>query len=427
MSTPTSMPTGETTATARQRNPERGFTRWGIVIASTFVLAVAAGGRFMVGLVFDEIRQGFSVSHSTLGLVVSLNVLLAGLFQPFVGWLVDRVQVRLIAAGGLAVTAIGILITAQASTIAALIFGYGILVAFGHAAVSPVTITPLVAAWFQRKRATALSIVSMGHPLGQLAIVPSLALMVGLIGWRAGYAIIAIALFAIGAPLLLLLLKERPVEGGKDHTPPGCPTSVAIGQRSFWLLGLGFFVCGFTMSWVMTFFFDYTMTQGFSRGIAASALSLMGGMSIIGALFTGWWADRIGVSVPLGIVYALRGLGFGMIMLSTGSGPLLLLSMAVIGFSWSSTVPLTSAICADIYGRRSLGMIFGLMFAIMPIGSAVGAGLTGYLYDWTGSYEISLILNLASGLIAAVAVVVVRSKPIYSRTSTVETRPVLAD
>jgi MFS family permease len=341
--------------------------------------------------------------------------------------MVDRVQARVIAAAGLALIALGMIVTAWASTLPQLILGYGVLVALGLGAVSPVTITPLVSAWFERKRATALSIVSMGSPFGQLAIVPSLAFMVGAIGWRAGYVVIALLLVGIGAPLMLLLLKERAADDRRSEANLGCSLRAAVGERSFWQLGIGFFVCGFTMNWIMTYFFDYTLATGVSRGVAATGLSIMGGISIIGTLFTGWWADRVGGIIPLSLVYAARGLGFALILAGTGSAAVMILAMAVIGFSWSSTVPLTSALCADIYGRRSLGAIFGLMFAIMPIGSAVSAATTGFLYDMTGSYQVSIILNVIVGLVAAGAVSIVQRTPIFDRIPHSDRSPALAD
>jgi MFS family permease len=362
-----------------------------------------------------------------LGLVVSLSVLIVAIAQPGVGWLVDRLPARVVAALGLAFIAAGMLITGRAESLPQLIFGYGILVALGLAAVGPVTITPLVSAWFEKRRATALSIVSMGHPFGQLAIVPALTVLVGAVGWRDAYIILGFGLLLIGAPLVLWMLKERKVDGEIEAPLTGCSTRSALRSRSFWQLGFGFFVCGFTMAWVSTYFFDFASDGGVSRGAAASALSMLGGVSIAGTLFMGWWADKHGGTLPLAVVYALRGIGFGLVLLS-GSGLLFVfLGMAIIGFSWSSTTPLTSAICATIYGRRSLGTIFGLMFAIMPLGSAVGAALTGLLYDLTGSYEISLVLNLGFGIAAAIAVNLTRTGPIFERPRRRETAPTPAD
>jgi predicted MFS family arabinose efflux permease len=404
-----------------------GWKRWSIVIGATFVLAVTAGGRFMVGLVFDQIRDGFSLSHSTLGLIVSLNVLIVGAAQPLVGWLVDRIPARAVAAVGLVLVAAGMMLTAEAHSTLLLVIGYGIVVALGFGAISPVTITPLVTGWFERRRATALSIVGMGSPLGQLAIVPALAVLVGTVGWRDGYFIVAAVLLGVGAPLILWLLREREQTVEEDEPVSGCSLGSAARAVSFWQLGVGFFVCGFTMAWVMTYFFDYAKMNSIDNGLAAFALSMMGGISIVGTLVTGWWSDRSGGTMPLSLVYLLRGVGFLMLFLAKTNPALVLVAMAVIGFSWSSTTPLTQALCANIYGRRSLGAIFGLMYAIMPLGNAIGAATTGFLFDQTGSYVPSLLINVAAGTIAALAVMRVRRTPIFSQIRTRETAHALAD
>ena len=403
--------------------------RWGIVVAATAILAVASGGRFMIGVVFDEVLKAFSLSHGGLGIIVSVSVLVVGAAQPAVGWLVDRLQARVVAAAGLASLGIGLVVTGRATTVWELILGYCVFVALGLAAVSPVTVTPLVAGWFVKRRATALSIVNAGGSLGQLAIVPGLTVMVTAIGWRYGYAALGFGLVLVGVPLILWLLRERDTEEQSDDLGLGCSTRTALVQRSFWQFGVGFFVCGFTMAWIMTYFVDYAVIRGISRETAGLGLSLMGGMSIIGLLATGAWADRAGGTIPLAVVYALRGIGFALLFLA-GTGPIFLaLALAVIGISWSSTTPLTSALCADIYGRRSLGTIFGLMYAIMPVGSAAGSALAGVLFDRTGSYTASILINVAAGLIAAAAVATARSAPVFDRHRAPETTaaPVLGD
>ena len=129
-------------ATGTRRNSS--LLRWGIVVAATAILAVASGGRFLIGVVFDQVREGFSLSHGDLGLVVSLSILVIGTTQPAVGWLVDRLQARFVAAGGLALLAIGLIITGRASSVWELVIGYCVFVALGLAAVSPVTVTPRI-------------------------------------------------------------------------------------------------------------------------------------------------------------------------------------------------------------------------------------------------------------------------------------------
>lgn len=405
-----------TTSSGRHLRERAGELRlWGIVAAATAILAVASGGRFLIGIVFDEVQHAFALSHADLGLVVSLSVLVIGAMQPACGWLVDKFQARAVAGGGLVLLAIGLVITGRATTLWELIVGYCVFVALGLAAVSPVAVTPLVAGWFTQRRATALSIVNLGSPLGQLAMVPLMTVLVGWVGWRSGYAIAGVVVFFACVPLIFLLLRERDTEEVSLDADTGCSVRAALSHRTFWQLGLGFFVCGFTMSWIMTYFVDYAIDQGIQRDTAALGLSLLGGMSIVGTLLTGWWADKRGGTMPLAVVYTFRGLGFGILFLA-GNGLLFLgLALVVIGLSWSSTTPLTSALCASMYGRRSLGAIFGLMYAIMPIGSAVGTALAGILKDATGSYTETILINVALGLLAGIVVAMTRERPHFQQ------------
>jgi hypothetical protein len=176
----------------------------------------------------------------------------------------------------LALFAFGLMITGSAGSMALLFLGYGAVAALGMAAVSPVAVTPLVAGWFVRRRATALSIVHAGSSLGELAVVPRLTAMVAVMGWRDAYIVLGIGLLVVGAPLILWLLRERPSDGEDAGQLLGSSARTAAGTWSFWQLGLGFFVCGLTMSWVMTFFVDYALGQGISRETAAASRSWAG-------------------------------------------------------------------------------------------------------------------------------------------------------
>ena len=397
-----------------------GWTRWGILLIATAILAVAAGGRFLIGLTFGEMQQHFHLSHGRLGSIVSVSVLMVALGQPLVGWLVDRFSARVVAAGGLLLLGIGLVVVSQAESGLGLVLGYGVLTGLGLATLTPTVMTPVVAAWFERRRTTALSIMSTANPLGQSLIVPALALLLGAAGWQGGYFLLGLLVAAAGAPAIFVLLREpqRTVTAAFEGFT-GCSVRQALASRAWWQLALGFFVCGFTMSWVITYFVDYALQHGLGRGEAAAGLSLLGWLSLAGALVTGWWLDRSGTTLPLSTVYALRGAGFGLLLLAGSWTPAILLAVAVIGFSWSATTPLTSSLCVALYGRRNLGTIFGLLFAVMPLGSAAGAAFSGLLYDLTATYESSLLLNLTAGLLAAAVVLPIRVTPRFRQEATI--------
>jgi MFS family permease len=124
----------------------------------------------------------------------------------------------------------------------------------------------------------------------------------------------------------------------------------------------------------------------------------------------GLLADRIGRKPMLATTYFLRGLAFLMLVLAGPNLVGIFLAAIVLGISWTSTTPLTSAISADMYGRHSLAGIFGCMFSTMNIGSAAGAWLAARDYDITGNYHLSLVVNAFLGFAAAAVVQAVRER-----------------
>jgi MFS family permease len=154
--------------------------------------------------------------------------------------------------------------------------------------------------------------------------------------------------------------------------------------------------------------------HGTMQGVASTTLAVVGGCSILGALAMGALADHAGHRPMLALTYFLRGLAFVILMLAGSNLAGVFLAAVVLGISWTSTTPLTSAISADLYGRAALGTIFACIFTAMNVGSAVGAWLAGLNYDLTGNYRMSLLLNGFLGFAAAAVVLAVRARPFLS-------------
>lgn len=151
------------------------------------------------------------------------------------------------------------------------------------------------------------------------------------------------------------------------------------------------------MGFVQAHFIAHATDLGFGRLVAGSAMGLMGGFSIVGALLMGAMSDKIGRRLPLGLTFGWRGLGYLLLLfLPFLPHPLLLYgSVLMLGLSWSSTVSLLAITCADLYGRRSMGSMFGLVFGIMSLGNSFGVYYPGALYHLSGSYGGALLINVA--------------------------------
>jgi MFS family permease len=167
------------------------------------------------------------------------------------------------------------------------------------------------------------------------------------------------------------------------------------------------------MSFVNAHFVTYARDLGYHPMVAAGAFSLIGATAIIGALYLGNMSDNRGRRRWLAISYQLRLVGFVVVLLSMGVSfaglpafglAPLLIGVLLVGFSWNAVVGITAAYASDGFGLRNLGKIYGTMFAVMPIGSGIGAYLSGVLYDQRGNYEVAIWSNIVLLALAAILV-----------------------
>lgn len=166
------------------------------------------------------------------------------------------------------------------------------------------------------------------------------------------------------------------------------------------------------MSFVNAHFVSYARDLGYHPLVAAFGFSIIGATAIIGALFLGHLSDKHGRRLLLAFSYQLRALGFIVVLLSMGIPFLgipslgitaLVAGVLLVGFSWNSVVGITAAYASDGFGTANLGKIYGTMFAVMPLGSGLGAYLGGLLFVVRGTYDVAIWSNvallIASGLL----------------------------
>ncbi|MFN8524750.1 MAG: MFS transporter [Chloroflexota bacterium] len=396
---------------------------WIMLTAIVLMTFASSGSRFSFGVFVQPMTAEFGWDRAALAGAASMNLLMAGMLRPAAGILADRIGAKAVAMLGVATAASALILTSFTRELWQFYLAYGVLLAVGYACASPVTVTTLVGHWFVKRRSLAMSVGSVGTSLGELITVPLAMLAVKSAGWHDAFRIIAGFMLLVVLPVGALLLYNRPSDRGLKAygaDDPSAPRRAAAGASEltladavkspqFWQLGFGFFVCGFTMSFANTHFVPFAMDMGFEDMAAANALGMVGAFSILGGLTAGYLGDRFNKRNVLATVYLLRGAAFVVMLETRPENPwTLYLASFLLGISWTSTTPLSSAITADRCGLRNLGTIFGTMFTVMPIGSAVGAFVAGYIYDLTHSYEISLAMNAVAGLLAGAVVYGIR-------------------
>ncbi|MBA2596800.1 MAG: MFS transporter [Chloroflexia bacterium] len=385
---------------------------WVIVIVLAVTLTIAAGARFLLGVVLKPISEEFGWNRAQLTGAVLLGMVVLSVCQPLVGILVDRIGPKKILVGGLALLGLSLIPFSFVTNLWQVYLLYGFVMSFGLAAASPVLATSLVGRWFTAKRGLAMSMATSGSAFGQLLIVPLAAFVLLLTTWQMTYRILAVALLAVALPLSALFLRDGPPANaaGTGISPPetGLTLRDAIRQPTFWTLGFGFIVCGWTMAFPNVHFLAYADDMGMSVLHAANTVSATAIFSILGSVLLGLAADRYRRTSVLALTYVLRGAAF-LLLLLLPAGNLLYVYGLVLGISWTATTPLTAAIAADRYGAKHLGLIFGSLFTFMNLGFGVGSLLDGAIFEASGGYTAALIINAALGVVAAAAVVLVPS------------------
>jgi MFS family permease len=376
------------------------------IVATTFCMALMSmGARSGFGVFVLPMSAEFGWNRGTISLAASIGALVSGLSQPFLGRLYDRLGGRRLILASLVVSGVGTMLLALTTHILFLILLFGGVLSIAMGGSSLTTTSALLAKWFHRHRTTAVALNASGASVGGLLLVPFTAFLIHLVGWRLAWVVLGLLLLLVAVPLAYALLKDDPAELGLlpdgDPQPLGAgqtasarpgPLEVEHWQQSFrstpiWQLCGGYFVCGFTIALISTHFVPFAIERGVSATTAATAFGLMSGLNVVGVLAVGVLADRGGRKNLLGLVYALRGCAYAALLLAPGAWSLWSF-VVIMGFSWWATLPLTSALTAEVYGLKHLGILNGLAFTGHQIGGALSIQLGGLLRDLTGSYDL---------------------------------------
>jgi len=268
--------------------------------------------------------------------------------------------------------------------------------------------------WFSRHRGLALGILGAATSAGQIVFTPTLMQLTLRWGWRGSTLVIAGIAGVLVFPLVALLLRNRPADaglrpygasgvlaGGPPPPPDPHPMRVAVRTGDFWLLAGSFAICGLTTSGlIQTHLISHGTEHGFSEMAMAGALGVMGAADVVGTIAAGWICDRFGARGPLAFYYLFRGVSLLLLPYVHTQGTMLAFAV-LYGLNWISTVPPTSALAADRFGRQNVGTVFGWIFFAHQVGAAIAAYGAGILHVWFGDYTLSFLLAGGLALLGA--------------------------
>jgi MFS family permease len=381
----------------------RVFFGWYVVAAFAVMALFSAGLRFAVGPFLKPMVADLAVDRASFSLVISLSLLLYGLCIPLIGRLMERVGTRIVVVGGALVLGGSLAATGLITRLWQFYLLYGVGASVGLAAISHVVGVAVIARWFVKRRATALSILAGASAAGMSLLTPVLAWLILTLGWRWTFLAVGVAAVIVVVPLGFWVIRDSPEAMGlSPDGGPGRPgaapavagerteMSVAVQTLPFWQIAASLFCCGFSMSLLSAHGVPMLTDHGYSTMTASWALGLAGGSSMAFSVVIGW-------------LYFTRALIFLGLFTVRDSPVVLLLIALMAGTSMSGSTALGSALTADIFGRFSVGSIFGTIFLVHQVGSALGSWLGGLLFETTGGYG-PAFLSASALLVAASAV-----------------------
>jgi MFS family permease len=378
---------------------------WVIAAVGLVTLITAAGFRSTTGILIVPLQSEFGWSRATISFAVAINLVIYGLGGPFAAAFVEKYGMRRV----ITVAVLGIALGAGLSTRMTAPWQLDVLWGVVNAAATGAISVPLGAMianrWFARRRGLITGLLTASNASGQLIFLPLLAWIVTRWGWRYAAGTAAAVALVVVLPLVLLFMRDRPSDVGLApygsdviEPPPtvtGNPFASAVRtlgtvrrSRAFWLLAGSFFICGASTNGLIgTHLIPAAMDHGFGEVAAASLLATIGVFDLVGTLCSGWLTDRYDPRILLAWYYGLRGLSLLALPYVFGSPRFgLILFVVFYGLDWVATVPPTVALTAEIFGRESVGVVFGWIFAAHMAGAAVAAWGAGAARTWFGGY-----------------------------------------
>jgi MFS family permease len=385
-----------------------------VVTAVTFLALLAASAvRAAPGVIIVPLEQEFGWNRAVISLAVSISLITFGLGGPIGGTLVDRIGPRRALLAGLAMIAVGLFFLLSLRDLWVLYLVWGLLIGVGTGIASQVTGATVAHRWFRTHRGLVIGLFGAATSVGQLIFVPQMMALTVSDGWRSGIGLLLVAAVAIAVPVLILM-RDRPSDIGARAYGEGLtvsaaeqaadarrtPLAQALRNRDFWLLAGSFFICGYTSNGLVgTHLIPHAMEHGFTSVTSAGAVGVMGAMNVVGTLASGWFSDRYDNRKLLAGYYGFRALSL-MALPFIYEGQWLYAFAVLYGLDWIATVPPTANLTAQIFGRASLGQLYGWIFFSHMCGAALAAFAGGYFHTVLGDYHLMFISAAVLGFIA---------------------------
>jgi MFS family permease len=407
-----------TTAANQIDSSQTALTGWrapALIIGFGCVITmIAFGPRSTLGFFLTPMSSANHWGRDVFAFALALQNLLWGIGQPLGGMIADRFGTNRVVCVGALLYAVGLVLMSHASSAPLLDASAGVLVGFGLAGCSfPVVLAAFGKILPPEYRSVAFGFGTAAGSFGQFLYSPIAVMLMDQFGWQNTLVIFAVSLLGV-LPLSLVLATPRNTAAAGIAASQSLrqALSEAFSHRSYLLLVLGFFTCGFQLQFITVHMPSYLVDRGLSAQVGGWTIATIGLFNIIGSVTAGWLGDRMPKRYLLSIIYFTRAAAILAFISFPVTPVTCLIFAAVMGLMWLSTVPPTNGIIALMFGTRWLATLSGFAFFSHQVGGFLGVLLGGIVFERTGSYNAVWYLAILFGVLSALINMPIVEKPV---------------
>ncbi|AHG62290.1 MFS transporter [Advenella mimigardefordensis] len=387
----------------------RPLSVWQILFCGGMIVTFSMGVRHGFGLWLQPIIQANDWGRETFSFAIAIQNLMWGITGVFAGMLADRFGAFKVIIAGAILYALGLLGMAYTTSPLTFTLTTGVLLGMAQAGTTYAVIFGVIGRNIPvSRRSWAMGVAAAAGSFGQFLMLPTENILINSFGWQQALVVLSVAVLTI-VPLAfglrektMHLATEEQSQATHTASQQGIVHAIreAFAYRSFRLLVLGYFVCGFQVVFIGVHMPSYLKDEGLSAEVASYALALIGLFNIFGTYLVGSLGQVWPKRYLLAFIYSARGVAIVLFLIAPISATSVYIFSAVMGFLWLSTVPPTNAIVAQIFGVRHFSMLGGFVFFSHQIGSFLGVWLGGKLYDIYGNYDVVWYLAIVLSVFA---------------------------
>ncbi len=386
-----------------------------IIVFGCIIGVLTFGPRSAVGVFQLPILQEYGWGTDVFSYALAMQYLLWGIGQPFAGALADRYGSARVLGSGCLLYGIGLMLMSWSSTPLTFTLTAGVMMGFGLSGCSfNMVIGALTKLVPERMRPLAFGAGTAAGSFGQFLFSPLAGGLVGGIGWHNTTIAFGLLMFCV-IPLAMVVasppMSKSSVAGVREQSFKEA-LSEAFGHRSYMLLVVGFFTCGFQLAFVTVHFQKYVVEAGLPAQVGYWAFALVGICNIFGSLSSGYLSGVMPKRWVLSAIYFLRAMVTLLFIAMPATTWSAYLFGALTGFLWLSTVPPTSSLIGLMFGTRFFSTLYGFAFFSHQVGGFMGLMLAGWLRESTGSYMAMWWLSIGFGIFSALINLPIVEKPV---------------